>query len=228
MTKTETTAFEETGFAVVPTVLGHDQLLKLEHALSPLAGAVPRAGVRGLAEKLPCVRELARSASLRALVEPVLGSGARLVRSIFFNKCPAANWRVAWHQDLAIAVRQRAEMEGFGAWSVKDGVMHVQPPVSVLERMLTVRLHLDAADETNGALWVSPGSHRFGRVPATEAASVAERQGKHLCAVRAGDALLIRPLILHASSKTSVAGSRRVIHLEFAGVALPAPLAWAE
>jgi ectoine hydroxylase-related dioxygenase (phytanoyl-CoA dioxygenase family) len=97
-----------------------------------------------------------------------------------------------------------------------------------LKQMLTVRLHLDAADESNGALWVSPGSHRFGRLPAGEAAAMAERQSKHLCRVQAGDALLFRPLILHASRKAIASRTRRVIHLEFSGVTLPMPLAWAE
>jgi len=98
----------------------------------------------------------------------------------------------------------------------------------MLERMVTVRLHLDAANEGNGALWVSPGSHRFGRVPASEAAALAQRNGKKLCAVERGDALLFRPLVLHASRKAVSRLPRRVIHLEFAGIALPQPLVWNE
>lgn len=149
-----------------------------------------------------------------------------MVRSILFNKSDQANWRVAWHQDLTIAVAEKAELEGYSAWSVKEGVLHVQPPEEILEHMLTVRVHLDPADETNGALWVSPGSHRFGRVPASEAAALAGRNGKYLCAVNAGDAVLMSPLILHASRKATSGIPRRVIHLEFAGVSLPEPLAW--
>jgi ectoine hydroxylase-related dioxygenase (phytanoyl-CoA dioxygenase family) len=164
-----------------------------------------------------------------SLVAPVLGPGARLVRSILFSKGEAANWQVAWHQDLAIAVTEKAEVAGYSSWSIKEGVVHVQPPVQILERMLSVRLHLDPADETNGGLWVSPGSHRFGRLSASKAAVAAERNGKHLCAVRAGDALLLRPLILHASRKATSVMPRRVIHLEFAPAGLlPKPLAWAE
>jgi ectoine hydroxylase-related dioxygenase (phytanoyl-CoA dioxygenase family) len=110
----------------------------------------------------------------------------------------------------------------------QEGVAHVQPPIAALERMLTVRLHLDPADESNGALWVSPRSHRLGRLPASEAAIAAERLGKHLCVVDAGDVLLLRPLTLHASRKATSIRSRRVVHLEFAGVSLPTPLDWAE
>ena len=217
---------EQNGYSIVHGVLSAGQLVELRESIEPLLKANPSAGIRGLAVKVPSVRVLSESKSVRALVEPVIGSGARLIRSVLFNKNQETNWQVAWHQDLAIAVQDQKEVEGFVSWSVKEGVAHVQPPVEVLEKMLTVRLHLDNADENNGALWVSPGSHRFGRIPAGEAAAVAERLGKRLCAVQVGDAHLFRPLVLHASRKAVSNDPRRVIHLEFAGVSLPEPLAW--
>jgi len=215
------------GFAVVPRVI--DESLRLA-LIRDVAQSLSRssAGVRDLTKKIDSVRHFAQSEKIRALVEPLLGPRARLVRSILFNKNEAANWQVAWHQDLAIAVQKRVEIEGFVSWSAKDGTPHVQPPVQILEQMLNVRVHLDGADETNGALWVSPGSHNLGRLPSREAADTAKRLGKHLCAVNAGDVLLFRPLTLHASRKVTSNRPRRVIHLEFAGVALPAPLEWAE
>jgi ectoine hydroxylase-related dioxygenase (phytanoyl-CoA dioxygenase family) len=215
------------GFAIVPGVLPPALVAELARDVEPLLREFP-AGVRALAAKVPNVQRLAQSHAIRSMVEPVLGADARLVRSILFTKSTEANWQVAWHQDLAVAVEQRADVEGFGSWSMKDGVQHVQPPAHVLERMLSVRLHLDRADENNGALWLSPGSHRLGRIPAGEAASNAERLGKELCPANAGDALLFRPLTLHASRKAVVDSPRRVIHLEFANVTLPAPLGWAE
>lgn len=218
---------ERDGFAIASGVLDECTRLALIRDVEGLLLESP-AGVRGLAGKVPSVAALARSASVRSLVEPALGSQARLVRSILFNKSLDANWQVAWHQDLTIAVASQEEAEGYSSWSVKEGVVHVQPPVQVLEQMLTVRLHLDSADDTNGALWVSPASHRLGRLLAGEAASVAERSGKRLCVVQAGDALLFRPLILHASRKARSLKPRRVIHLEFAGASLPESLAWAE
>lgn len=218
---------ERDGFAIVPAVLDECAWLRLLREVERLLSQSP-AGVRGLAAKAHAIGTLASSASVRSLVAPILGPGARLVRSVLFNKSDRTNWQVAWHQDLTIALAKKADVEGYSSWSVKEGVPHVQPPVEVLEQMLIVRLHLDPADETNGALWVSPGSHRLGRVPAREAAAVAERNGKRPCAVRAGDALLLRPLILHASRKSANGMPRRVIHLEFAGPVLPASLAWAE
>ena len=211
------------GFAIVRQVLGSAALAQLGAALSALdAGA----GQRDLAARVAEVGALARSGSIRALVEPVLGPQAALVRSIFFNKSVELNWQVAWHQDVTIAVREQASVAGFGPWSVKQGMPHVQPPAALLEHLLTVRLHLDDADEQNGALWVVPGSHLRGRLPAADASAAAA--GARLCAVQAGDAMLMRPLILHASRKSVSARPRRVVHLEFAATPLPAPLSWRE
>lgn len=216
------------GFAILQDVLERSLAEELAREIDAQLADVPAAGIRGLAQLVPSVRALSNSPALRALVESALGASAKLVRSIYFNKNQETNWQVAWHQDLAIAVHDRVEIDGFAGWSSKDGVPHVQPPVHVLDRMLTVRLHLDPADESNGALWVVPGSHRLGRLPAGEAAATAERMGKHLCAVNAGDALLFKPLLLHASRKATSSQPRRVIHLEFADVELPTPLRWSE
>lgn len=216
------------GYTIVGGVLNPTQLAELRISVEPLLISTPAAGIRGLVKKVPSIRAVAESPTLRAQVTPVLGNGAQLIRSVLFNKDQATNWQVAWHQDLAIAVQHQTELAGFSAWSVKEGVVHVQPPIAVLEHMLTVRLHLDDTDETNGALWVSPGTHRLGRILAGDAATLAEHHGKQLCAVQAGDALLFRPLLLHASRKTVTNTPRRVIHLEFTSASLPAPLLWHE
>ncbi|HMN46268.1 MAG TPA: phytanoyl-CoA dioxygenase family protein [Povalibacter sp.] len=218
---------ERNGFSIVKGILDEESRQELIRDIERCLVESP-AGVRGLVAKVPSVARLAASAAVRSLVASELGSEPKLVRSILFNKSADANWQVAWHQDLAIAVTGQGEIEGYSSWSVKEGILHVQPPVHVLEQMLTVRLHLDPADDTNGALWVSPGSHRFGRLRASEAARTAEQNGKHLCVVQAGDALLFRPLILHASRKATSTTPRRVIHLEFSATPLPPPLLWAE
>lgn len=219
---------ETHGFAVRRAVLDPDRVTLLRRELEPLLAGCGSAGLRGIAEKSRAVQELAHSNRVRELVNEVLGNGARPVRSILFNKHPESNWRVTWHQDLSIAVEERHEVEGYSNWSMKDGVVHVQPPDAVLERMVTIRLHLDDADETNGALIVSPGSHRDGRMGAAQAAERATQVGTHLCAVKAGDALLMKPLILHASRKATSPRPRRVIHLEYANIELPRPLQWRE
>jgi ectoine hydroxylase-related dioxygenase (phytanoyl-CoA dioxygenase family) len=59
--------------------------------------------------------------------------------------------------------------------------------------------------------------------------TVLEQCGTHVCVMAAGDAMLMRPLLLHASRKSTSHRPRRVVHLEFAAAdALPSPLQWAE
>lgn len=209
-------------------VLTCSQIRELIEAVSPLLeqSSKRRGGVRSLLTQSPAAAELARSAEIRALVEPVLGAGAFVTRSILFDKSPDANWDVVWHQDATIAVQMQHELAGFGPWSTKAGVPHVQPPQEVLAGMLTVRIHLDDCEADNGPLLVVPGSHREFVDDGMIARAVCDSAAVALCC-RAGDAILMRPLILHASRKSVAVSHRRVIHLEFASSDLPAPLQWA-
>jgi ectoine hydroxylase-related dioxygenase (phytanoyl-CoA dioxygenase family) len=175
---------------------------------------------------IAAVRTIARSGVVRSLVEPVLGPNCFAVRGILFDKTPEANWKVVWHQDFTIAVQQKREAPGFGPWSEKAGVTHVQPPMEILERMLAVRLHLDDCGMENGPLRVLPGSHRTGRLSATDIAAWRERTPETICAALRGSALLMQPLLLHASSAAGVAAHRRVLHLEWAAEELPHGLCW--
>ena len=177
---------------------------------------------------VPAVAAISTSDKLLSVVQPNTGGDPRPVRAIWFNKSADANWLVAWHQDLAIAVRERIDVAGFNAWSVKQGVVHVQPPVEILERMLTVRIHLDDADSQNGALRIIAGSHRHGKLDAAAIAHFRSSAGEVIAKVASGDALLMRPLLLHASGRSASGRPRRVLHLEYAGEDLPAGLAWNE
>jgi hypothetical protein len=221
------------GFAIIRAVLGLAQVEQLANSLQSLEGSesIRRRGgmfaVRNLLDVSKPVRELAESAALRELVVPVLGHSAIAVRGILFDKTPGANWKVPWHQDVTIAVAERADVEGFGPWSTKAGILHVQPPARVLENMLSVRIHLDPCGEENGALKVVAGTHRNGRLPETETARLGEESPMTICAVDAGDALLMRPLLLHASSASLAPLHRRVVHIEFAAYKLPGGLRWA-
>jgi ectoine hydroxylase-related dioxygenase (phytanoyl-CoA dioxygenase family) len=214
----------------------HDRGFTLVRQLVPLSfieeiratlGSVLGAGQRGMLAHSE-VAKLAASEALTSVVRPFLPGPPRAVRAIFFDKSPGSNWLVPWHQDLSIAVRQRVEVPGFGPWSVKEGLIHVQPPVEVLEGMLTLRLHLDVADETNGALRVLPGSHANGRLSATEIERLRAAIPEETCRAEAGDAFLMRPLILHASGRSVSEGRRRVLHIEYAGLDLPSGLQWNE
>ncbi len=214
---------EQNGFAIIPKVLGNQQCQELISALGPVTGA----GRRGLLS-LPAISALAQSDQLLDLVRPHLPDDPFPVRAIYFDKSPDSNWLVSWHQDMTLSLQARADVNGFGPWSIKDGVPHVQPPVELLEKMLTIRLHFDDADETNGALRVLPGSHRLGRLSSERIQQLRAQQSDFLCAASAGDALLMRPLLLHASGRSTSGRHRRVLHIEYAGFALPTELQWHE
>src|SRR4051812_2615423 len=129
------------GYAVLPRSLSSGFLAAISAATDALI-ASGRGGVRGVLN-LPEVQELAVGSVLQDVAEAVLGRGCFPVRGILFDKTPDANWRVSWHQDVTIAVKQQREVAGFGPWSTKNGVPHVQAPNWVLEQMIAVRLHLD-------------------------------------------------------------------------------------
>jgi len=216
------------GFAVVPGVLGAaavDLLIAAVDRAGPLDAVLRREGdvygMRDLLRAIPEVRRLAGSPALLDLVEPVLGPGAFAVRGLLFDKSPGANWGVAWHQDLTISVLGRVASPGFGPWTTKAGIPHVRPPIGVLEAMLTLRVHLDDCGDDQGPLRVLPGSHRGGRARLEAGAAVD-------CLVGRGGVVMIRPLLLHASSAASEPRHRRVIHLEYAAGPLPGGVEWFE
>jgi hypothetical protein len=223
----------EQGFAIVPKVLNAAVIEELNTALKRVndRDSVRSRGdvyaIRNLLDIVPDVRKLTDSRPIRNLVEPILGQGAFPVRGMFFDKTPEANWKVAWHQDLSIAVQKRLEVPGFGPWSTKAGVIHVQPPVEILESMLALRIHLDDCTESNGPLRVIPGSHLKGRLNSEQIQSYRGTEESVACIVGPGGVLMMRPLLLHASSVSeSPECHRRVIHVEFAGQQLPGGLQW--
>lgn len=213
----------QSGFALIRGVMGREE----QETLRATLGQVDGAGRRGLL-RLPIVSALAGSERWLGLIRPHLPAEPRPVRAIYFDKSADANWVVAWHQDLTITLHARTETAGFGPWSMKDGVPHVQPPTELLEKMLTIRVHLDDADETNGALRVLPGSHRLGRLTGERIQELRTSRADSLCTAAAGDALLMRPLLLHASHRSTSTRHRRVLHIEYAGFDLPETLRWAE
>jgi len=218
-----TYSIAEHGFTIVGNGLSQAGAQNLAEALRSIAGA----GKRGLLS-VTRVAEVARSEEVLGLVRPYTGEMAKPVRAIYFDKSAGANWLVAWHQDVTIAVQKRVDVDGFGPWSVKDGVPHVQPPVELLEKMLVVRIHLDDCDQKNGALRVLPGTHRLGRLSSEQIQHLRVQKQEAVCCARAGDVMLMRPLLLHASGKSDGNGHRRVLHIEYAGMELPGGLRWRE
>jgi len=149
-----------------------------------------------------------------------------LVKSIYFDKPEQSNWFVAYHQDLTISVDQKKQVAGFEQWTVKNDQFAVQPPLALLENIFTIRIHLDDTDENNGALKIVPGSHRKG-IYRPETIDWNKEQ-EVVCKVQSGGIMIMQPLLLHASNRTTNNNKRRVIHLEFSNQLLPGELQWAE
>lgn len=192
-------------------------LCRLEQVLA----AVPadRAGVRlhgltGLAEVLEsCAAQL-------------LDETARPVRAILFDKNPATNWALGWHQDRTIAVTARAKAPGFGPWSVKAGIHHVEPPFALIEQMRTIRIHLDPVDVDNSPLLIAPGSHRLGKLTDAEIEGAVVRCGTAACLADRGDIWVYATPILHASARATRPERRRVLQVDFSADTLPGSLEW--
>ena len=210
---------EAQGYAIVRRCVSDETIRALETELD--AG---QHGIRNLLSNL-IVRAIAGSDEVRRPVASVLGDKCFAVRGIFFNKNTKANWKVTWHQDCVIAVHEKLDIEGWGPWSSKAGVIHVRPALAVLEQMLAIRIHLDDCGEENGPLRVIPGSHRDGILSDAEIQN-RSKETAVACAALRGDVILMRPLLLHSSPPASRPSNRRVVHLEFAAVELPQGATW--
>jgi hypothetical protein len=221
----------ESGFAILPFVVANDAIDEVLADLEHLAGSTSsrrghRYAARNLLGTSPAIATFSKSRPVRALVNPILGGEAFAIRGILFDKVSGANWFVGWHQDQIIPVTERKEVEGFTAWTMKDGVPHVRPPASVLENMVTLRIHLDDCTAENGALKVIPGTHKLGLLSAAAVSTTVARAAPVLCEAQRGSVLAMRPLLLHASGRAASPTHRRVIHLEFAAAPLPGGLTW--
>jgi ectoine hydroxylase-related dioxygenase (phytanoyl-CoA dioxygenase family) len=234
-TKSEFKILDENGYLILADVLTESVISDLVDGLSTLkfSNAVRHRGksvygVRNLLNLCPAVRDFSTSNTVRQIVENFLSKDARLVRAIYFNKTENANWKVPWHQDLTIALKEKIDIPGFSPWTRKADVWHVQPPINILEKMVALRFHLDDANESNGALRVIPGSHLAGRLSAGDIRYFRLANETAVCRVKKGDCLVMRPLLLHSSSAGLNPGQRRVIHFEFSADPLPGHLEWHE
>lgn len=224
-----TERFVEDGFALCERVVAEEKLQNLTSAVSAIqAESSAGPGLRFLLKRSAEVREFANSDSILNIVRQLIGTEARPVKAILFDKTPETNWYVTWHQDLTIATKQRIDMPGFGPWSVKFGVPHVQPPHAVLENIVALRIHLDDCNASNGAIKFIAGSHRSGVLSSDDIEKIRTSEKAVTCEARRGDVIAMRLLILHSSSVSNDPTHRRVLHIEYTASDLPNGLAWAE
>ncbi len=152
---------------------------------------------------------------------------ARAVRILAFDKTPDNNWNLGWHQDRVIAVKHKLPVEGFGTWTVKNGVPHVEAPESLLKHIVFLRLHLDPCPAENGALKIVPGSAELGKLTDAESKRIASNWPSIICEAAEGEILVVKALTLHASEPAATPSHRRVLHVDFCSCELPEGLSWA-
>jgi hypothetical protein len=227
-----TQALLRDGFFVLDEFLGPQEVAESIEAVESLEADGPSSRIRrGVAFarrnllELDFVRDLISQPRVRELVD-MIAPGAIAVRAILFDKTGPTNWTVPWHQDRSIAVRERIDAPGFGPWSTKAGVVHVQPPLEILQQMLTFRFHLDPCGSDNGPLRaIGDTHHRI--LDQKEIDDAVAQSEPTLCTTASGGLVVMRPLLLHASSPAKRPAHRRVVHVEFGPPALPGGLHWA-
>ena len=174
-----------------------------------------RAGARHVLT-IPAVRSLAEDSRLRSIAAQFVGHGAVPFRATLFDKSPAANWLVVWHQDTALPLRARIDDAAWGPWSTKAGVLYAHAPAWALEQVVALRVSLDDSTATNGPLRVLPNTHALGVLAQAEIDRLTQSVPAVDCIASAGSVVVMRPLTVHASSKSTDDSPRRVLHVEYA------------
>jgi len=224
---------DEVGFSIVNNIYTEEEIenmltviVNADSDKSTFRKSEDLFAIRQFLKEVPEITEIVFNDKLKTLITDIFGNEFFVVKSIYFDKPEKSNWYVAYHQDLTISVDKKVELEGFGPWTTKQGQFAVQPPLAVLQRNFTVRIHLDDTDGNNGALKVIPQSH-LKNIYRPETINW-EVEKETICEVKKGGLMLMKPLILHSSSKTTNHQKRRVIHIEFSDVELPNAIQWSE
>lgn len=224
---------EKYGFSVINEVFSEEEVAEIIHVLDNIDTSKENFrksedlfAIRQFLKEVPEIKELIFNDNIRTIINEIFGERYFVVKSIYFDKPETSNWYVAYHQDLTISVDRKLELSGFGPWTTKQNQFAVQPPLDILENIYTIRIHLDETDENNGALKVVPESHAKGIYrPETIDWTV---ETEEICKVGKGGVMLMKPLTLHGSNRTTNGKKRRVIHIEFSDKELPEVLQWAE
>jgi ectoine hydroxylase-related dioxygenase (phytanoyl-CoA dioxygenase family) len=210
-------SIDERGYALIPDVWSAREILALLVSLADLSSRPGRAGIRHVLHH-PVVSVIANDRRLLDMAQSALGENAFPFRATLFDKAPDSNWLVSWHQDTALPLVEKIETPGWGPWSVKDGFHYAHAPAYALNKVLALRLHFDDSTSANGPLRVLSGTHRMGVLTDDDVARLAAELDPVECLIAKGGILAMRPLIIHASSKSQVQSQilRRVLHIEYA------------
>jgi ectoine hydroxylase-related dioxygenase (phytanoyl-CoA dioxygenase family) len=213
---------DDPGYCVLEDVFDRSEMVRVVERLSAEAPQRTKAGTRHILS-LPVVRDLSSDRRMLDIARQFVGSTATPFRATLFDKSAAANWLVVWHQDTALPLRVRVEQEGWGPWSTKAGLLYAHAPAWALEQVVALRVSLDDSTQTNGPLRVLPGTHRGGVYTDVQIERLARTNTPVDCVARSGGVIAMRPLTIHASSKSRDAQPRRVLHIEYAATVNLAP-----
>jgi len=205
----------EHGYAILPGIFSEREITELADQLSLSELKRSRAGARHILS-VPAVRQIAEDERLRSIARSALGETAIPFRVTLFDKSPTSNWLVAWHQDTALPFVEKVEKPGWGPWSNKEGVIYSHAPKEALEQIVALRLHLDDSTLENGPLKIIPGTHCIGVLTDSEVRELSARSPAVDGTVARGGVIAMRPLVIHASSKSGSDLPRRVLHIEYA------------
>jgi ectoine hydroxylase-related dioxygenase (phytanoyl-CoA dioxygenase family) len=190
----------------------------MARALEMLAAAEmerTRAGARHVLN-VPVVRALADDRRLVAIASHFVGAAPTPFRATLFDKSPGANWLVVWHQDTALPLRRRIDDAEWGPWSTKGGLLYAHAPAWALEKVVALRVSLDDSTISNGPLRVLPETHVGGVLDDAQIEQAARDVTPVDCVSSSGGVVAMRPLTVHASSKSADDRPRRVLHIEYA------------
>lgn len=219
--------FFSQGYVIVPQLINPYLIKELGTAIDKIITDKSKHGIRNLATKVSEVKVLANSDLIKNLLQNHCGSkNINLIKATYFNKNINHNWMVGWHQDKTIAVQEKCKYPGFVNWTIKEEKFHVQPPLEILQNIITIRIHLTDANQSNGALKVIPQSHKLGILDLEQIKEFKTNCQIVTCNLQAGDALIMSPLLLHSSSRSRSEQNRQVIHLEYSSANLPKKLRW--
>jgi len=227
------TEVSENGFTVINNIFSEQEIIEISKIIQNIDTSKETFrksedlfAIRKFLKEIPEVKDLIFNENLKTIIKEIFGENYFTVKSIYFDKPEKSNWYVAYHQDLTISVDKKVELENFGPWTTKQNQFAVQPPLDLLENIFTIRIHLDDTDENNGALKVVPKSHAKGIYrPETIDWSI---ETETICNVDKGGVMIMKPLLLHGSNRTTNGKKRRVIHIEFSDRELPEVLNWSE
>lgn len=212
------------GFVLADVQLSEDQRNYIATSLP--SNADQRGGSRSLLSH-PTVLRLIQHRQVAQLLRSLTGRDLVAVAACLLDSTRTPEISAQWHQDRLVAVRERLDVEGYGPWTTRVGISHVEPPASVLDQMVLVQVHLDDVAADNHALRILPGTHRAGKLTIESVQHFLETQTPVAPLIPRGALVVMRPLLLHATSAWSTTSQHyRVLELTFAPSEAITPLQW--